>query len=232
MGYQEACSVANYKKKNHLFEGNDKGAYGYPDCLTGSAWDAYTKNPFDLFTKKDFLSTISLLCLDKTKDTKMTPLYAITFKNLTTDVGPITIYKGRKIDVRQYIGYLIIPGIVYHMASKITYSLVTDHYENPFEVGIINFITQFGNYMRKAPYLKIHGAYSIYIEMTAQYINGRTGKVQIIPVTTFLVMLYNACFMYQRDKISNMLITVLDTFDLGANIDHELFMNTLSEYKN
>ncbi len=67
--------------------------------------------------------------------------------------------------------------------------------------------------------------------MTAQYVNGCTGKVQIIPVTMFLVMLYNACFMYQKDKKSNMLITVLDTFDLEANVDHELFMNTLSEYK-
>jgi hypothetical protein len=86
--------------------------------------------------------------------------------------------------------------------------------------------------MRKAPYLKIHGVYSKYVEMTAQYINGYTGKIQIIHVTMFLVMLYNACFMYQSDKKSNMLITALDTFVWGANVDHELFMNTLSEYKN
>ncbi len=37
--------------------------------------------------------------------------------------------------------------------------------------------------------------------------------------------------MYQKDKKSNMLITALDTFDLGASVDHELFMNTLSKYK-
>ncbi len=86
--------------------------------------------------------------------------------------------------------------------------------------------------MRKAPYLKIHGAYSKYVEMTAQYVNGSTGEVQIIPVMMFLVMLYNACIMYQSDKKSNMLITALDTIDLGANVNHELFMNTLSEYKN
>jgi hypothetical protein len=85
--------------------------------------------------------------------------------------------------------------------------------------------------MRKTPYLKIHGAYSKYIDMTVQYVNECTGEVQIIPVTMFLVMLYNACFMYQSDKKSNMLITALATFDLGANVDHELFINTLSEYK-
>ena len=176
MRYQEACSVTNYKKKIHPFDGNDKGAYRYPDCLTGPAWDAYTKNPFDLLTRKDFLSTISLLCLDETKDTKMMPPYAITFMNLTTDVGPITTYKGRKIDARHYNGYLIIPGIVYHMASKKTNSLVTNHYRNPFKVGIINFIARFGNYMHKAPYLKIHGAYSKYVNMTATYVNGCGGK--------------------------------------------------------
>ncbi len=65
--------------------------------------------------------------------------------------------------------------------------------------------------------------------MTVTYINGCIGKEQIIPVTMFLVMLYNACFMYQSDKRSNLLITALDTFDLGASVDHEKFMYTLSE---
>jgi hypothetical protein len=65
--------------------------------------------------------------------------------------------------------------------------------------------------------------------MMATYINGCTGKEQIIPVTMFLVVLYNACVMYQSDKRSNLLITALHTFDLGASIDHEKIMNTLSE---
>jgi hypothetical protein len=189
------------------------------------------QKPIDFTTRKDFLSTISLTCIDEMKDTEMTPPYALTFESLTTNVGLVTTYGGRKIDARHYNGCLIIPGIVYHMASKITNSLVTDHYGNPFEVGIINFIARFGNCTRKTPYLKIHGAYSKYVDMTAQYVNGCTGEVQIIPVTMFLVMLYNACFMYQSDKKSNMLITALDTFDLGASVDHELFMNMLSEYK-
>jgi hypothetical protein len=218
-------------RKKSSYEGKDKPAYGYPECLTSAAWDAYTKNPFDLTTRKYFLSTISLTCIDKTKDTKMTPPYALTFESLTTNVGPVTTYGGKKIDARHYNGYLIIPGIVYHMASKITNSLVTDRYGNQFKVGIINFIARFGNHFCKASYLNIHGAYSKYVDMTAQYANGCTGEVQIIPVTMFLVMLYNACFMYQSDKKSNMLITASDTFDLGANVDHELFMNTLSEYK-
>ncbi len=107
------------------------------------------------------------------------------------------------------------------MTSKIQNSLLNDRYGNSFKVGIINFITCFGNYMQKTPYLKIHGAYSKYVDITATYINGCTGKEQIIPVTMFLVMLYNACFMYHIDKRSNLLITALDTFDLGASVDHD-----------
>jgi hypothetical protein len=231
MKYHEGVSVVTYKKQIHPHDGDDQGVYEYPKCLQGTAWDAYIRNPFDLNTRKDFLNTISLPCLDKTKGTKMNPPYAITFQHLTSDVGPVKILTGRKIDARHYNGYLIIPGIVYHIAAKMTSSIVTDCYGNPFEMGVINFVARFGNYTRKAPYLKIHGAYSKYVEMTAQYVNGCTGNNQIIPVTMFLVMLYNACFMYQNDKKSNMLIKALDTFDLGASVDHELFLNTLSKFE-
>jgi hypothetical protein len=65
--------------------------------------------------------------------------------------------------------------------------------------------------------------------MTATYISGCAGKEQKVPVTMFLVMPYNACFMYQKDKKSSLLVSALDTFDLGARVDHEKFMNTLSE---
>ena len=94
-------------------------------------------------------------------------------------------------------------------------------------MGIINFVTWFGNYMCKAPYLKIHGAYTKYVEMNAQYVNGCTGNNRIVPITMFLVMLYNARFMYEKDKSSNMLIKAMDTFDLGASVEHELFLDTL-----
>jgi hypothetical protein len=83
--------------------------------------------------------------------------------------------------------------------------------------------------MQKTPYLEIHGASSKYVNMMATYINGCGGKGQIIPVIMLLVILYNACFMYQSDKRSNLLITALDTFNLGASVNHEKFLNTLRE---
>ncbi len=106
--------------------------YGYPNSLTGEAWDAYANNPFNLSTRKEFLSTISLSCIDKKKDTKMMLPYALALENVTTDVGPISNHGQRKIDARHYNGFLLTPGIVYHMTSKIQNSLLNDHYRNPF----------------------------------------------------------------------------------------------------
>ncbi len=102
MYYQEFCTIKSYKKKNHEFEGKDMISYGYPNCLTGGAWDAYANNPFNLSTRNEFLNTISLSCIDKKKDTKMTPPYALGLENVTTDMGPISGHRQRKIDARHY----------------------------------------------------------------------------------------------------------------------------------
>ncbi len=56
--------------------------------------------------------------IDKKKDTKMTPPYALALENVTTDVGPISSERQRKIDLRHYNGFLLTPGIVYLMTSK------------------------------------------------------------------------------------------------------------------
>jgi hypothetical protein len=77
----------------------------------------------------------------------MMPPYAFALENMTTDVGLISSHGQRKIDARHYNGFHLTPGIMYHMTSKIQNSLLNDRNRNPFEVGIINFITQFGNYM-------------------------------------------------------------------------------------
>jgi len=95
---------------------------------------------------------------------------------------------------------------------------------------MINYIARYGPYTRLKPFVKLHGAFSNYIEMTeVSYINECTGEFQIIHVTMFLVTLYNECWMFQRKKGSNMLIFALDTFDLGDDVEHEKFMKTLSE---
>ena len=95
---------------------------------------------------------------------------------------------------------------------------------------MINYISHYGPYTQLKPFVKLHGSFSNYFEMTeVSYINECTGEFQIIPVTMFLVTLYNAFWMFQRKRESNILIFALDTFNLGDTDKHEKFMKTLSE---
>ena len=85
--------------------------------------------------------------------------------------------------------------------------------------------------MRRGPHVTLHGAYSRYTTLNyTKYIQGCFDNVnRIIPVTIFTMMLYNACFTYQKDKSTNLLISALEKFDYVASIDDDTFMNVFSE---
>ena len=219
------------KAMKKMGQANDAVCYGCPSCITSDVWDAYIKNPFDPVARKEWVKPIALPCTDENKLTDMTPPYRITYESVTTDIGLLENRSGpRKVDARMYNGYLIIPGLVYHLLSKMKNVRVDTLLGNEFEVKVINFIARYGNYTRKSPYFTIHGAYSRYIEMTdPTYVNACTGESQVIPVTLFLVVLYNACFMFQENNNTNLLISALDTFDLGADVGQEKFITTFSE---
>jgi hypothetical protein len=97
---QEFCTTKSYRKKINGYKVKDQIPYRYPLCLTGEAWDVYAVNPYDLSTRKEFLNTISLNCIDKKKDTKMTPPYALALENVTTDMGLISSHGQKEIDAR------------------------------------------------------------------------------------------------------------------------------------
>jgi hypothetical protein len=59
------------------------------------------------------------------------------------------------------------------------------------------------------------------------YINNCDNWNRIIPVTVFLVMLFNACFMYQPKVDTNLLITALNRFDYRMSLTNDTFMSTL-----
>ena len=210
---------------------DDVDCYGCPSCITSDAWDAYIKNPFDAVARKEWVRSIALPCTDESKQTEMTPPYVITYESLTTDIGQLSTKNGpRKVDARMYNGYLIIPGLVYHLSSKMKNVGVNTLLGNELEVKLINFIARYGNYTRRTPYVTIHAAYSRYIEMQdPKYLNACTENNQVIPVTLFLVVLYNACFMFQENNDNNLLIKALDTFDLGADVGADKFIPIFSE---
>ncbi len=131
-------------------------------------------------------------------------------------------------------GYLIIPRIVFHFSTKLLKGVTHDHLEQDTEVILIEFLTQFGYATRKSPTVQLHAAHTRYwsdvIEM--KYIQEFDGIHHIIPVTLFLVLLYNACFTLKHNKTTNLLISALDCFALGTTVDNDTFMTTISKSTN
>ena len=98
------------------------------------------------------------------------------------------------------------------------------------EIEMIKFLTRYGYATRANPYLKLHGAYSKYTNIKqGSYINSCNGWNRIVPVTLFLMTLFNASFMYHDNCEDNLLIMALNGFDIGESLSDNTFMNTLSK---
>jgi hypothetical protein len=216
-------------KHSHI---NDQSVvYQYPHFLKCDAWNKYIMDPFDKSNRKDFIEYISEDERTKDQGEKIKPPYSICWPSLTTDVGTVE-QKSRVIDVRHANGYLIIPGMVYLLSTKLQKKVLNDQLGADLELNLIHYITRFGYGMRRGPHVTIHGACSRYTTLpdTTNYIQGCFDNVnRIIPVTIFMMMLYNACFTYQKDKSTNLLISALEKFDVVSSIDDDTFMNTFSE---
>ncbi len=122
------------------------------------------------------------------------------------------------------------PRLVYHLSTKLKNDAIHNRIGQAEEVKLIRFLTRYGNATRAAPFCKLHGAYGKYTNMqNVNYISNCDNWNRIIPVTVFLVMLFNACFMYQPKMDTNLLITSLNGFDYGMSLTDDTFMSTLSK---
>ena len=89
---------------------------------------------------------------------------------------------------------------------------------------MINFICRYAFLTRAYNQNSTHPAVAEYLlEVKAEYLNMCKGTYQVIPVAVFIMMLYNACFMFQKDKMDNLMIKALEGFDLTPNIDDNAF---------
>jgi hypothetical protein len=225
--YQSPTGAEADTKKTHI---HDQSVYQYPNFLRCENWDTFIKDPFNISNREKFIKFISPDEGTKCRNKKNQPPYSIFWQSLTSDVGPVE-RKSRKIDVRHVNGYLIIPGIVYLLSTKLQKAVLNDRLGEELEMNLIHYITRFGYGMRRGPHVTLHGAYSRYTTLNyTKYIQGCLDNVnRIIPVTIFTMMLYNACFTYQKDKSTNLLISALEKFDYAATIDDDTFMSVFSE---
>ncbi len=73
---------------------------------------------------------------------KITPPYGLTFASFTDDVGVVDKRtKTCAIDADHMNGYLIIPGIVYHLSTKLQKGVMHDCLGQDTEVKLIGFLT-------------------------------------------------------------------------------------------
>ena len=61
------------------------------------------------------------------------------------------------------------------------------------------------------------------------FINNLLGHDRSVPVTIFLVTMYNACMLFQDNKTTNLLIPTLQRFDMIGKLSDESFIETMSE---
>jgi hypothetical protein len=108
---------------------------------------------------------------------------------------------------RHYNAYLIVPRLVCILSTKLKGDVLHKRLGQEYDVKLIKFITRYGYATRPNTFSKLHGAYAKYTDMhNTTYINNCNDVNRIIPVTLFLVMLFNACFTYQPNKDTNLLI--------------------------
>jgi hypothetical protein len=94
---------------------------------------------------------------------------------------------------------------------------------------LIQFLLRFQYATRKGQTMMLHVANTHYCHgiNETKFLQGCLSYYCIIPVTLFLTTLSNACMTYQEDKTTNLLISALNRFNIGATVQDEIFMNTL-----
>ncbi len=121
---------------------------------------------FRHYCKRNYLQHVSVLRdLKKGKAKKLYPPYGLTFASFTADVGVVDVKeKRRKIDAGHVNGYLIMPGIVYHLSASLEKGNIHEYIGKSKEMKLIQFICRYGYATRKALTFMLHVAYTNYCQ--------------------------------------------------------------------
>ena len=160
------------------------------------------------------------------------PLYGLSFASFTTDVGVVNVReKRRTIDASHANAFLIIPGIVYHLSATLDKGNIQEQLGQMKVMRLIQFLCRYGYATKKGPTVMLHIAYTRYCENIndTKFLQGCYSYYCIIPVPLFLTAMFNTCLTYQKDKTTNLLISALNCFDIGAAVQDETFMTTLGK---
>ena len=228
-----------HAKKMKANDNDDYVVYQYCELLKNEKWEKFIKDPLNEKSKWDFFDymtkrskyTLSELTEEETKSQiNDYPPYAIQWEGMTVDVGA-TKNTVRKVDPRFYNGYQMLPSIITMLHAKIKKEIPSKIVSDPTNKAMINFTCRYAFLTRAYNQNSTHISVVDYLpEVKSEYLNMCKGKYQVIPVAVFIMTLYNACFMFQKDKTDNLMIKALERFDLTPNIDDNAFLKTMSEF--
>ena len=228
-----------HAKKMKQKDNDDYQIYQYCELLNNEKWDKFIDDPLNEKAKRDFLDfmtkrskyKLSELTEEETKSQiNDYPPYAIQWDGMTVDVGG-TKNAVRKVDPRFYNGYHMLPSIITMLHAKIKKEIPSKIVSDPTNKAMINFTCRYAFLTRAYNQNSTHISVVDYLPgLNAEYLNMCKGTYQVIPVAVFIMTLYNACFMFQKDKTDNLMIKALERFDLTPNIDDNAFLKTMSEF--
>jgi hypothetical protein len=208
------------------YQNNDHKAYGWWSLLATDKWNTYIKDPLNDNARLAFI----LKMTNKEKFPKNTsPPYGIFYESMTVTVGKIE--KGhRRVDQRHLNGYHMILIIVTILHAKKKNDIIPNVVSGDLNHRMINYIFRYIYATKLHNQNTLYPAVEMYLpEVTGEYLNACTGKYQVIPVSVFLMTLYNSCFMFQEDKTDNILIKALECFNLTPSLNDETFFTILSK---
>jgi hypothetical protein len=227
----EFQTIVQIKKPVHKaimekHQNDDHKAYGCCSLLATDEWNTCIKDQLNENARLAFISKMTI----KEKFPKNASLpYGIFYKSMTVTVGKIE--KGhRRVDQRHLNGYDMIPIIVMTLHAKKKNDIIPNVVSDDLNHRMKNYICRYIYAAKLHNQNTLHPAVEMYLpKVTGEYLNACTGKYQVIPVSVFLMTLYNACFMFQEDKTDNILIKALEHFNLTPNLEDETFFTTFSK---
>jgi hypothetical protein len=227
-------SVKYIEKTNKQYESqlkdDDDTFLNYASLLVSEPWLKYINNPNDSVLRNSLINTVCPVSTEYNKPHQ--PPFGLHFENLTNDSIYVTSNKKcSAINSSHVNAFFIIPPIVNSLLDKLNSNKLGGSNVDT-KVKIIHYLTRI-ECGTKAPNLHTHQqAINHYCSQAnhAEYIQDLSGIYKTIPVTAFLVALYNASYMFNDDKSGNFLISALDRFDLGTTVTDDTFMDIMSKF--
>ena len=137
----------------------------------------------------------------------------------------------RHVDQRHLNGYDMIPMIVTILHAKKKNDTLSNVVSDELNKNMINCICRYIYGMKGYNNNTLHPAVEFYLptDVKAQFLNDCVKKYQVLPVTVFLITLYNSCFMFQEKKDDNNLIKALECVNLTPSLDDNTLFSTMSK---